>query len=80
MNFEEIKRKAEKELPDLIISRCIDIGEKYAFSFRLENEAPVPPGIPIICVDKNSGEISYMTIPPLTNLDILKNGKEIPLK
>ena len=37
------------------------------------------PGIPILCVNKESGEVREMTIPPISNLRILKRGTEVKL-
>lgn len=67
---------AKKEFKDLELINCIDIGDKYVFSFGV-NKDDVPPGLPIVCVQKENGKVSYMTIPPLENLKILENGKEI---
>lgn len=65
----------KKEMKGLDIAECVDIGDKYIFSFVFDDE--IPPGTPMIGVAKENGEISYFTIPPIQNIDILNNGKKI---
>lgn len=78
MNIEVAIDKAKAELPDFNIISCVDLGDKYAFSFGI-NENDIPPGLPVICVAKENGEISHLTIPPIENIEVLKNGQEIDL-
>jgi len=63
------------------LKRCVDIGEEYAFYMDLigADEKRPTPGIPILCVNKESGEVREMTIPPISNLRILKRGTEVQL-
>lgn len=57
----------------LVVSGCVDIGDRYAFSFETK-DGDILPGTPIVCVAKENGKVSYMSIPPMENLDILNNG------
>lgn len=66
------KTIAKKEFPDFDIFSIKDIGDRWAFDF----DASVP-GVPIVCVDKLDGAVSWLTIPPLENLDIVDRGKLI---
>lgn len=64
------------------IEKCVDIGDKYAFYLGLRNskkELPIP-GMPIICIDKLTGELSELTIPPLENIEVLNSGIEIDVQ
>ena len=79
MKFEELKLIAEKYMSDYEIKECTDIGDKYAFSFGNKGDDMLPPGLPIICVNKETGKISELTIPPIENLDILGKGTNVPL-
>ena len=58
---------------------CVDIGNAYAFYINYPGIAEIEPGLPIIVVDKESGAVSEMSIPPLENLDILERGTPIPI-
>ena len=76
MTAQEAYKKAKEEALDFPLLWCLDIGDGYAFFFSPE---PIPPGLPIVTVDKISGNIGFLTIPPLENLDLLDKGKEIPI-
>ena len=79
INLQSAMRIAENEMPDLEIKECTDIGNQFAFGFGLKKSDEIPPGTPIICVDKETGKVSEMTIPPLENLDLLSAGTIIPV-
>lgn len=78
--FKEVQKIAQRELPDLDIMQCTDIGDRFAFSFGIKATDDVPPGTPIICVDKSNGKVSYLTIPPIETLDLLEKGHDVPLE
>ena len=78
ITIESAKKIAQRKMSDLKILGCTDIGDKYAFAFGID-EDDIPPGLPCVCVDKYTGEVSYMTIPPMENYYILEKGKDIPL-
>jgi hypothetical protein len=66
--------KAHKEFPEYRLVECVDIGSAYAFYFAPGEEFP---GIPYVAVDKQSGSVDYLTIPPFENLALIQNGKRI---
>ncbi len=74
MSPKEASRIANRKMKDYMLLECVDIGNRFAFSFGLKDKS-VPPGMPIVCVDKANGEVTYMTIPPIENLKTLNNGK-----
>ena len=70
---------AKAEMPNLEVFECIYIGDRYVFSFMAKESDLLPPGTPIVCVDKENGEVTYMPNSPFENLDILDHGKQIPI-
>ena len=76
ITIEKACELAKKEIKNLNIIGCVDIGDKYAFSFGFDKDN-IPPGTPMIGVAKENGKISHITIPPIENIDILNNGKEV---
>ena len=78
ITVKDAKNIAKAEMPELEIIACVDIDNKYAFSFGVDKDN-IPPGTPIICVDKTDGKVSHLTIPPIENIAVLENGKEIEL-
>ena len=70
--------KAKVVFPDYSLVECIDIGKAFVFYFSDDIEAT--PGIPYIIVDKNTGNIDYLTIPPIKNLKMIRQGKRIDIK
>lgn len=79
IKFSKILEIARSEFPDFIVAECTDIGDRYAFGYDVKPPGLLPPGTPTVCVDKESGEISYLTIPPIENLEVLENGRDVPL-
>lgn len=77
MMIDIVKAKglAQKEVPDYPIDKAVDIKDRFVF-FYDTGEPPIP-GAPIVTVNKQNGEIGYMTIPPLENLDIIESGTVI---
>lgn len=78
ITIKEAKTKAKAEMPELEVVSCVDIGNKYAFSFGIDKDN-IPPGTPIVCVNKENGKITHLTIPPIENIAVLENAKEIDL-
>lgn len=66
---------AKEQFPDFPIYDITDIGEELAFSYDT-GEPPIP-GIPFVCVNKNTGDVRYLTIPPIDNIRIIENGKSV---
>lgn len=79
MEFHDIIEIAKKEMSGLDIIECKDIGDRYAFSFGYKDDEEIPPGMPTVCINKSDGEISYLTIPPLSNLALLRAGKDVTI-
>jgi hypothetical protein len=77
ITIQDACKLAQKEMKEFRINECIDIGDKYIFTFVFEDE--MPPGTPMISVVKRNGKISYFTIPPIQNINILNAGKKIEL-
>ena len=78
INFEKAIDIAQKQFPDYPIFDATDIGKKWAFSF--DTGEPAIPGIPYVCINKFTGAVDYLTIPPIENLDIIEKGKKITIK
>lgn len=72
----EAYSKAKKEFPDFPLVECVDIGNRLAFYFSPNEEAV---GIPYVTIDKASGDVGFLTIPPLENLDLISKGKRIKI-
>lgn len=70
--------KAHKEFPDYKLIECLDIGDAYAFYFS-QSETENIPGVPYVSVDKESGSVEYLTIPPIENLKRIQKGKKIEI-
>ena len=77
--FEELKSIAAKEMPDMEIKQCTDIGNDYVFAFGVNGKDDVLPGTPFVRISKDSGKCSFMTIPPIENLELLEKGKEVAI-
>lgn len=69
------KELAQKEVPDYQINKAVDIGDRFVF-FYDTGEPPIP-GAPIVTISKQKGEVGYITIPPIENIDIIEAGKVI---
>lgn len=72
LGLQEAMKIAQKEYPHYSIGEIVDIGGSWAFGF--DSGEPTIPGIPYITVNKSSGRIGRLSIPPIENLDILDNG------
>lgn len=70
--------KAHKEFPEYKMIECLDIGDAYAFYFS-QSETENIPGLPYVSVNKESGSVGYLTIPPFENLEIIRKGKKIEI-
>ena len=69
---------AKKEMKEYDIIDCVDIGDEYVFSFSLDGE--IVPATPMISIAKKNGKLSYFTIPPIENIDVLNNGTKIDIE
>ena len=77
ITIQKARELAKKEMKEYTIIGCVDIGDEYVFSFAFDGE--LVPGTPMISVAKKDGKTSYFTIPPVENIAILDNGKEIDI-
>lgn len=78
MTVKEAYLKAKKEFPDYRLIECVDIGDTLAFYFS-PSETPIP-GIPYIGINKETGNVKILNIPPLKNLRLIQNGKRIDMR
>lgn len=76
--IEKAIKIAKEQFPEFDIYDITDIGEKFAFSFDT-GDNPVP-GIPFVCVSKENGEVSFLTIPPIENIKLIENGRKVKMK
>lgn len=79
IGFQEAKAIAEKQMPDMVVDSCTDIGSAFVFAFRME-DGEVFPGTPFIVVSKEEGNTWEMAVPPIENLEILEAGREIEIE
>lgn len=71
---EEIQKKGSYKIVEIV-----DIGDCYAFCYEpSDGEDPIPGDCPIT-VNKDSGEVGIIAIPPIANLDKLEAGQKIPI-
>jgi hypothetical protein len=77
MDIKEAKTIVQKTITDYPINLIVDIGDSWAFGF--DTGEPAVPGIPFVCINKHNGKTSYLTIPPLENLNMIHNGIPLPL-
>lgn len=76
ITYEEAYKRANNEYEDLKTISCIDIGEKYVFSFGIDKD-DIPPGVPMVSISKKNAKVGYLTISPFENIELLEKGKEI---
>ena len=69
--------KVRESNPDYELTNCTDIGDCYAFSYTVDGQQTI--GIPYILVDKATGDIGWLGIPPIENLHKLKAGTKIDI-
>ncbi len=68
--------KSQKKInEELYLHDCVELEDSFAFYFDAEEGGG--SGVPYILVSKETGEIGYLSCPPLTNLEVLQAGKPI---
>lgn len=79
ITVEQATEKAKAENPDCVVESCIDIGDRWAFYFQpaLGGEST---GDPYTTVDKETGMIDFLTIPPVSNLALIQKGTRVQVK
>ena len=75
MTVAQAKKLAADTYSEYPIAEILDIGDRWALSF--DSGDPPLPGIPTVTVNKETGEVGWLPIPPLENLEILEKGKVI---
>ena len=65
----EIAKKVQTEYQAIEV---IDLKDKWCVSFD-SGDIPIP-GIPLIIVDKKSGEPDILTVPPIENLELIESS------
>lgn len=59
------------------IRDCVELKSYWAFYFS-ENEAT--PGLPYLLINKESGDIDYICIPPISNLKLIQSGVKVDIE
>lgn len=79
IDIKEAHNKAQREAAlrygDYPLKEKYDLGSEWAFYFGTDDDA----GAPYITVNKKTGDLGFLIIPPFENLDRLKAGKKLPL-
>jgi hypothetical protein len=76
--IKEAYTKAHNEFPEYTLTECVDIGNAYAFYFSPGGGDEIP-GVPYVAVNKESGSVVFLTIPPFDNLELIQNGKRLDI-
>ena len=66
---------AQEVHPEYPIASSYNLGEEWAFDF--DSGEPAVPGIHSVCVNKQTGEMELVPVPPLENLDRIEEGKRL---
>ena len=75
ISITEAKTLAAGAYSELPIAEITDIGDRWAFEFDAGD--PPIPGVPIVTVGKETGEVGWLTIPPLENIALLEAGTPV---
>ena len=59
----------------LKITGCIDIGDRWTFSFEYDGQSI--KGAPLLTVEKSTGKLGSLHLPREDNFKLLKDGTEI---
>lgn len=70
---------AKADMEGRVLARCLDAGDRWVFIFELPSADDLTPGELPITVDKATGAVGYLPIPPVENLQLLKTGKPVPV-
>lgn len=67
--------KAHGQWKGLTLQDCLDLGDQWAFYFApAQGEAT---GQPYTTIEKATGALGLLHIPPLSNVAVLKGGRRI---
>jgi len=75
ISVKEAKQIAVKEYSEYPVAEILDIGNRWVFCF--DTGDPPIPGTGMVTVDKETGEVGWLTIPPLENIALLEAGKVV---
>lgn len=78
ITVEQATEKAKTENPGMIAESCTDIGDQWAFYF-IPASGEEATGEPYTTVDKETGTVGFLTIPPISNLLLIQKGTRIQL-
>lgn len=68
-------KKAREEWEGLTLQDCLDLGDRWAFYFApAQGEAT---GQPYTIIEKATGTLGLLHVPPLSNVAVLKAGRRI---
>jgi len=76
ITYEQALAKAHNTRPDTVLDQAYDLDDVWAFMFAPDTGEELT-GEPFITVNKETGELGDLTIPPLENLFRLQKGKKI---
>lgn len=72
---------AREKVPLLELIGCIDTGEAWLFDFgKINGDGSPVPGTPNVLVRKEDGEESWITVPPVSNLALWRDGQVVDMK
>lgn len=79
INIDEAREKVKKMVCEYEIIETRMDDERWIFIFNAKGagKEKLYPGAPILSVNKESGEVYTLMVPPLKNLQIIKNATVI---
>lgn len=81
VDVREAYEKAKKQATTFELANVKETSEVWIFNFyKLNEKGLYYPQAPIVTVNKETGELGRLVIPPLKNLDILKQARLVEFK
>lgn len=79
LSIEEAYQKSRIKAAECYkLLECTDTGDLWVFTYGVtDDHGKLEPGAPMIGVNKETGELKGMAIPPISNLHILQKGKKV---
>lgn len=78
VNITEAYEIAKEKAMGFQLLETYETEDMWIFNFGVVNENGMKfPGAPNVAIDKRTKEISYITVPPIENLKILKAAKKM---
>ena len=69
--------ETQKQYEGSELQSCIDIGDRYVFSVSFEGCSI--KGASLIAVNRENGEIAYLSLPNDENFEMLRKGKQVDI-